>query len=85
MFLTTFTSLSVLLLFTQLPSSSLCIVFDSFSYNTGEVLLINPYANLFVFEDFNVHHKDWPTYFGGTDRTGELCYNFLSQMTLLRW
>ena len=24
----------------------------------------------------NVHHKDWLTYFGGTDRPGELCYNF---------
>ena len=25
---------------------------------------------------FNVHHKDWLTYSGGTDRPGELCYNF---------
>ena len=24
----------------------------------------------------NVHHKDWLTYSGGTDRPGELCYNF---------
>ena len=31
---------------------------------------------VFVFEDFNIHHKDWLTYFGGTDRTGELCYKF---------
>ena len=31
---------------------------------------------MFVFGDFNVHHKDWLTYFGGTDRPGELCYNF---------
>ena len=31
---------------------------------------------MFVFEDFNVHHKDWLTYPGGTDRPGELCYNF---------
>ena len=30
----------------------------------------------FVFGDFNVHHKDWLTYSGGTDRTGELCYDF---------
>ena len=28
------------------------------------------------FEDFNVHHKDWLTYSGGTDRPGKLCYNF---------
>ena len=25
---------------------------------------------------FDVHHKDWLTYCGGTDRSGELCYNF---------
>ena len=29
-----------------------------------------------VFGDFNVHHKDWLTYSSGTDRPGELCYNF---------
>ena len=31
---------------------------------------------MFVFGDFNVHHKDWLTYSGGTDRPSELCYNF---------
>ena len=32
---------------------------------------------MFVVGDFNVHHKkDWLTYSGGTDRPGELCYNF---------
>ena len=58
------------------PSSALCTVFDSISSNIDEVLLINPSANVFVFGDFNVHHKDWLTYFGGTDRPGELYYNF---------
>ena len=58
------------------PSSSLCTVFDSVSSNIDEVLLINPSANVFVFGDFNVHHQDWLTYSGGTDRPGELCYNF---------
>ena len=52
------------------------MVFDSISSNIDEVLLINPSANVFVFGDFNVHHKDWLTYSGGTDRPGELCYNF---------
>ena len=43
-------------------------VFDSVSSNIDEVLSINPSANVFVFGDFhNVHHKDWPTYSGGTD------------------
>ena len=58
------------------PSSSLCAVFYSISSNIDEVLSINPSANVFVFGDFNVHHKDWLTYSGGIDRPGELCYNF---------
>ena len=61
MFSSGFASLSVLLLF---PS------------NIDEVLSINPSANVLVFGDFNVHHKDWLTYSGGTDRPGELYYNF---------
>ena len=47
--------------------------FDSISSNIDEVLSINPSANVFVFEDFNVHHKDWVTYSGGTDRSCEFC------------
>ena len=31
---------------------------------------------MFVFGDFNVQHKDWLTYSGGTDRHGELGYTF---------
>ena len=58
------------------PSSALCTVFDSISSNIDEVLSINPSANVFVFGNFNVHHKHWPTYSGGTDRPGELSYNF---------
>ena len=58
------------------PSLSLCSAFDSVSSNIDEVLSINPSANVFVFGDFNVHHKDWLTYSGRTDRSGELCYNF---------
>ena len=51
------------------------MVFDSISSNIDEVLSINPSANVFVFGDFNVHHKAWLTYSSGTDRPGELCYN----------
>ena len=54
----------------------MCTVFDSILSNIDEVLSINPSANVFVFGHFNVHHKDWLTYSGGTDRPGELCYNF---------
>ena len=31
---------------------------------------------VFVFGDFNVHHRNWSTYSGGTDKFGELSYNF---------
>ena len=31
---------------------------------------------VYVFGEFHVHHKHWLTYSGGTDRPGELCYNF---------
>ena len=53
-----------------------CAVFDSISSNIDEVLSINPSADVFVFADFNVHHKNWLTYSGGNDQPGELCYNF---------
>ena len=69
-------SLSYFFFLYRSPSSSLCLVFDSISCNIDKVLLINPSANVFVFGDFNVHHKDWFTYSSGTDRHGELCYNF---------
>ena len=51
------------------------MVFYSTSSNTDEVLPFHPSANVFDFGDFNVHHKDWLTYSGRTDRPGELCYN----------
>ena len=56
----------------QSPSSALCTVFDSISSNIDEVLSINSSANVFVFGDFNVHHKDWFLYSGRTDQPGEL-------------
>ena len=40
------------------------------------MLSINPSANVFVFGDFNIHHKDWLPYSSGTDISGELYYNF---------
>ena len=39
----------------------------SISCNIDDVLSNNPSANIFVFGDFNVHHKDWLTYSRGTD------------------
>ena len=55
-------SLSYFFFLYQSPFSSLCMVFDSISFNIDEVLLIIPSADIFVFGDFNVYHKDWFTY-----------------------
>ena len=66
------------------PPSSLCTVFYAISSNIDEVLSINPSGNVFVFGDFSIHHKDWLTYYDGIDRLCELCYNFLSQMTIIQ-
>ena len=60
-------SVSCYFLLYQSPSSSLCTVFNYISSNTDEVLSINPSANVFVFGDFNIRHKDWITYSGGSD------------------
>ena len=61
----------------QSPSLLLRMVFDSPSSNIDEVLSINPSANVFVFGNFNVHHKDWLTYSCGTDRPGDLKQPYL--------
>ena len=37
---------------------------------------MNPSVNRSLFGDFKAHHQDWLTYSDGTDRPGELCYNF---------
>ena len=51
-------SVSYFLFLYRSPSLSLCTGLDSISSNIDEVHSINPYANVFVFGDFNVHHKD---------------------------
>ena len=66
-------------------SSSLCTDFDSILSKIDEVVSINPSVNVFLFGDFNVHHKDWLTYSGGTGRLGELCYNFSISNDLTNW
>ena len=85
MFSIGFTSLIVLLLIpVSITFFVLSMVCDSISSNIVEVLWINPSANVFVFGD-NVHHKDWLTYCGGTDRPGKPVIIFLPQMVLLIW
>ena len=53
------------------------MVFDSISSNIDVVLLIKPSAYMFVFGDFktSIIRTGLP-YSHGTDRPGELCYNF---------
>ena len=78
-------SLSYFLFLCWSPFSSLYTVFDSIVSDIDEVPLIKPSANKFVFGYIVVHHQDWLSYFGGTDRSGKLCYNFWLQATLLWW
>ena len=60
------------------------MVFYSISSNTDEVLSINTSANVFVFGNLNVHHNDWVTYSGGTDRPVELSYNLSISNNLIQ-
>ena len=73
MFSTGFTSFSVLLHHPLLIYFFIFVHDFLFFFN---FFSINPSANIFVFGDPNVHHKDWLTYFGRTDQSGEFCYNF---------
>ena len=77
MFLTGFSSISLLLIFSlSITFFVFMLNFYSISSNVDQVLSMNPFLNVFVFGDFNVHHMDYLIYSGGTDRPGELCYNF---------
>ena len=71
--------MSCLFFLYQSPSSSLCTVFDSISSNIDEVISINPSANVIIFGDFNVDHKDWLT-----SRTGEPFYRFFISNDLIQ-
>ena len=65
----------------QPPLLSRYISFDSISSNVDMVFSINPSANVFVFGDFNVHHRDWLTYSGGTDRPDVIYFFILNDLT----
>ena len=81
LFLTGFTLFYILLFFSYgLLYLSLYTVFVTIS-NIDEVISINPSANVLVLGDFNIHYKDWLTYYGGTYRPGELCHQLFQH----RW
>ena len=62
-------SVSYFFFLNRSPSSAFCTDFDSISSNIDEIFSLYPSANVFVFGDLNVHHKDWLAYSG---RPGEL-------------
>ena len=53
----------------QLPSMSLCTVFDPVSSNIDKFLLVNFPANVEAVGAVIIYGKDWLTYPCGTDRT----------------
>ena len=67
------------------PFSTLCLFFYSILSNIDEVLSINPSDIVFLFGDFNIHHKVCLTYSCVTDRLVNFVITFLSRMTLFRW
>ena len=69
-------STSYFLFLYRSPSSDSCSILDVVSTNIDKVLTVHPTANVFVFGDFNVHHKEWLKYSRGTNHPGEQCYNF---------
>ena len=71
-----FHSLSYFFFLHPSPSPCLYTVFDAISFNIDKVLSVNPSVNTLVFEDFNVHHKDWLSYSGGADGPSEIYHNF---------
>ena len=52
------------------------MVFDSVISSINEVPLTKISGNVFLFGDFNIHHKDWSTCFGETARlvNSVICY-----------
>ena len=70
-------SVSYFLFLYQSTSLFLYNLLDAISFKIDEVPLINLSINVFVSQDFNVQHKDWPTYSDRTDTPCELCYNLL--------
>ena len=74
-------SMSYFFFLYQPPLLSRYISFDSISSNVDMVFSINPSANVFVFGDFNVHHRDWLTYSGGTDRPDVIYFFILNDLT----
>ena len=49
-----------------------------------ETINFNLHIKEKMFGDFNIHHKEWLTYSGGTDISGELCYKISVKIKYLK-
>ena len=58
------------------PSSSSCAVIDAISDSIDRAISQHPAAQVMVFGDFNVHHKEWLIHSRNTDVAGTATYNF---------
>ena len=89
MSLTGFPCFSILLsLSLELLSSTFSTVFDAISSNNNidKIFFINLSSKVFIFRDFNFHHKDWLNFSEGLmDLLKSVVIFNQSQETLLRW
>ena len=53
------------------------MVFDAISFSIDEVFSINPSASVFVFGNFNVHHKECLIYSGGINISSTVAFSHL--------
>ena len=60
----------------RLPSSSSCAVLDAISDSIDSAISQHPSAQVMVFGDFNVHHKEWLTHSRNIDIPGIVIHNF---------
>ena len=74
-------STSYLFFLYRSPSSDDCTVVDSVSQSIDSALTSHPSANIFVFGDFNLHHKEWLNS-NRTDAAGTHVYNFALSQSL---
>ena len=58
------------------PSSSSCAVLDAISDSTDSAISHHPSAQVMVFGDFNIHHKEWLTHSRNIDIPGIATHNF---------
>ena len=89
MSLTGFRCFSILLsLSLELLSSTFSTVFDAISSNSNidKIFFINLSSKVFIFRDFNFHHKDWLNFSEGLmDLLKSVVIFNQSQETLPRW